>query len=459
MRFFLFLASFCFAIIFAPVGFGGEKLVVHLKDKELNDLEDIVENRYFRVLTSRNAFDYHIYQGKPRGYQYELIKAFAKRLNKKYRKKGLKIQFELIPADYDQLIPMLVDGKGDMIAANLTATSRRKKLVDFTLPLRKTSEVLVTRKGLEARSPFRRKIALRKSSSYYESVKKWNQTNSEKFFGVRLADESLTPENIMELVARKVYDYTLIDSYLFEVGKKVYPGLVKAAVQPFDQNVSEVGIAVRKSSPKLLKELNEFVPLAREGSRLGNIIDRRYFNDAVLLRTDQNEEGGISPYDGLIKKYAEMYGWDWKLLAALCFQESRFNQDIVNRWGAIGLFQIKQSTANEPYVDIKKVRGKKNAENNIHAGVKYLSWIRDRYFSELPPRRRIRMALAAYNAGPATVVRARKRAKKMGLNPDVWFRNVELAMANMRKSEPVNYVSEINKRYVSYSLLLEESAP
>lgn len=447
----------CGLFLLSLAAYGGKKLAVHLGDKELNDLPQILENRYYRVLTSRNAFDYHVYQGRPRGYQYELIKAFTDKLNKKYRKKGLKIQFELIPADYDQLIPMLLQGKGDLVAANLTATKERKELVDFTLPLRETKELLVTRSGLKDENPFLKKIALRKSSSYYESVKRWNQENEDNFFFVRYVDETLTPESIMELLSKGVYDYTLIDSYLYEIGKKVYPSLAKATVQPFADSSSLVGIAVRKNSPKLLAELNEFIPTVGSGSRLGNIIDAKYFNDAVLLATKQNPGGALSPYDDLLKKYAQKYDWDWRLLAALCFQESRFNQNIVNRWGAIGLFQVKQSTANEPYVGIKKIRGPKRAENNIHAGVKYLSWIRDNHFPDLPPRRRIRMSLAAYNAGPTTVIRARKRAKKLGLDPDIWFRNVELAMTDMRKSEPVNYVSEINKRYVSYSLLLEGS--
>ncbi len=107
--------------------------------------------------------------------------------------------------------------------------------------------------------------------------------------------------------------------------------------------------------------------------------------------------------------------------------------------------------------EYSKVRGKKNAENNVHAGVKYLSWIRDQFFGDLPKRRAIRMTLAAYNAGPTTVVKARKLADKMGLDPNVWFRNVELAMAKMKKSEPVDYVSQVNKRYVGYNLLFPES--
>lgn len=436
--------------------FAGEKLGVHIFDKEQNDLPEIVENRYFRVLTSRNAFGYHIYQGKARGYQYELMKTFTARLNKKYRKKGIKIQFEMIPADYDQIIPLLLEGKGDIIAANLTATADRSKLVAFTEPLRKVRELLITRDEMADKEAFRKRIALRKSSSYYESVRDWNKKHPERFFAVELVDEGLTPEVILELVSKGKYDYALIDSNIFETASKVYPNLSPASVQPFADKETSLAMAVRKGSTELLKELNEFVPSVKEGSRLGNIINAKYFNDAILLRAKEERAGQISPYDEIIQKYAKQYDWDWKLLAALCFQESRFTQDIVNPWGAIGLFQVKQMTADEPYVNISSIKGPKNAENNIHAGVKYLSWIRDNHFPDLEQRRKIRMSLAAYNAGPRTVQRARARAIKMGLDPNVWFRNVELGMAAIRKAEPITYVSEINKRYISYSLLLSE---
>jgi membrane-bound lytic murein transglycosylase MltF len=164
----------------------------------------------------------------------------------------------------------------------------------------------------------------------------------------------------------------------------------------------------------------------------------------------------LSKYDHLIKKYAKKFGFDWRLIAALCYQESRFRPGITNKWGAIGLFQIKQMTANEPYVNIRNVSGVENVENNIHAGVKYLAWIKKRYFDTQPDMRerdRIRMAIAAYNAGPGRVLQAIKRTQAMELNSNKWFKNVERGMLSLGKKEPVLYMSEINKRYVSYTLL------
>jgi membrane-bound lytic murein transglycosylase MltF len=140
----------------------------------------------------------------------------------------------------------------------------------------------------------------------------------------------------------------------------------------------------------------------------------------------------------------------------MAYQESRFDPEARNRWGAVGLMQIKPKTAREPYVGVPEVRGAAHASDNVRAGLTYLHWIKQRYFDADPGMRerdRVRMALAAYNAGPRTVLRARARARKRGLDPDRWFRNVELALLEMRRSEPVRYVSEINQRYLSYVLL------
>lgn len=444
-------------LMLSGLSFGAKDLKGHLGDEEFNDLSDIVKARYFRVLTTRSSFDYYIYQGKHYGYQYELIKEFTKELNRRYVKKGeLKIQFELIPVDYDQLIPMLLEGKGDIIAANLTIKPSRQEQVAFSRPLREVRELLVTRKDLKEQSPFKEKIAVRRSSSYYQSIKSWNRTHKEDFFLIDDVNEDLGPEDVLDLLSKKKYDYTLVDSNIYEVASKVYPNLILSKTQPFKSKKAKIALAVRKGSKKLLDAINKFIPKIEKGSYLGNVINQKYFNDSLYVTNQNTDQTKISPYDNLLKKYAKKYNWDWKLLASLAFQESRFNASIVNRWGAIGLFQIKQSTANEPYVNIKRIRGKSNVENNIHAGVKYLSWLRDTYFKKLPKQKQIRMALAAYNAGPGRLSRARKLAKKMGLNPNIWFRNVELALVKMRKIEPVNYVSEINKRYVGYTLLLQD---
>lgn len=447
MRLFLFIFLVSFSVN------AKDKLGKHLHKKQLDGIDRIVKEKYYRVLTTRNIFDYFIYQGESRGLQYEKVKHFTNFLNKKYVKsnKELKIVFELVPTDYDQLIPMLLEGKGDIIAADLSITESRKKLVNFSTPFLSVDEVILTRKELKNDDWKNKTFHLRKSSSYYESLSKRDDVK------IELVDESLHTENIMELISLGRFDYTVVDSHLAKFGVKSFEGLSVLKEHPFTID-RQLAWAVRKENTQLLKDINEFVPKIKKGSLLGNMFNRKYFSNMGKIRSNEFnlKTKTLSQYDELIKKYSDKYKIDWRLAASLCYQESRFNQDIVNKWGAIGLFQIKQMTANEPYINISNIKGSENAENNINAGIKYLTWIKNRYFDsnpEMDQQARFRMAIAAYNAGPARVIQARKKALNLGLDPNKWFRNVELAMLKMGYPEPVNYVSEINKRYLSYQLL------
>jgi membrane-bound lytic murein transglycosylase MltF len=454
--------KFILAFLFIATAWGQEhaELSDHLEHVRFGGLKRILKERYIRILTTRNSFDYYIYQGKPKGIQYEMVREFVKHLNQKYAKgkKQPKIQYEMIPVDYDQLIPLLKAGKADLIAAGLTVTPKREKEILFSKPYRKVDEVIVTRKELADKPVTRKTFHVRKSSSYYESIKKYNRSVTKKWkVNTKFVSEELNTENIIELVSLGKYDYTIADSYLAEVSASVFKDIHLHKFKPFGRN-QRLAWAVRKEDSTLAKEINAVLPKIRKGSLLGNVFSNKYFGDINTIKSNNFKLGTsyLSKYDELIKKYSKKYGFDWRMIAALCFQESRFDASIVNKWGAIGLFQVKQMTANEPYINIKNITGLKNVENNIHAGVKYLSWIKKRYFDsnkKMSEKARLRMTMAAYNAGPARVLKAIKLAKKMKLDPNRWFRHVELAMLAMRKTEPVTYVSEINKRYVAYLLL------
>lgn len=443
-----------FILIFSSQIMAKDKLGKHLHKKQLDGLNRIIKEKYYRVLTTQNIFDYFIYQGESKGLQYEKVKNFTKFLNEKYIKseKELKIVFELIPTEYDQLIPMLLDGKGDIIAADLTITESRKMQVAFSDPFQTVDEVIITRKELSDQDWRGKTFHVRKSSSYYESLK--THTNEVE---ISVVDENIHTENIIELISLGKYDYTIVDSHLAQYAVKSFPGLEILNERPFAIN-QKIAWAVRKENKNLLNEINTYLPNIKKGSLLGNMFSQKYFSNIGKIQSEEFNlrTKTLSKYDELIKKYSKKYKIDWRLAASLCYQESRFNQNIVNKWGAIGLFQIKQMTANEPYINITEITGIENAENNIHAGIKYLTWIKERYFDSNPKmdqQARFRMAIAAYNAGPARVLQAIKKAQEWGYNPEKWFRGVELAMLKMGYPEPVNYVSEINKRYLSYQLL------
>jgi membrane-bound lytic murein transglycosylase MltF len=122
----------------------------------------------------------------------------------------------------------------------------------------------------------------------------------------------------------------------------------------------------------------------------------------------------------------------------------------------VGVMQVLPSTAADPNVAIERID---ELENNIHAGVRYLAFLRDRYFSdpEISPLDRNAFSWAAYNAGPAKVRKMRQQAAKMGLDPNIWFSNVEVAAARVVGREPVQYVSNIYKYYVAYRLVADRT--
>jgi len=450
----------------APPEAADEPLGRHTADTYTGDLETVLEKRFLRVLTSSNAFDFYIYQGRRAGYQYEMVRAFTEHLNQRYRgdPEQLPIQFELLPVRSERLVPMLRQGYADMIAARLTITPARREEVLFSIPYRRVDERVVRH---EAARPVRRvadlagrTVAVRRSSSYFDSLQDASrrlEAEGRPPIRIEAVDEALETESILALVAERRFDYTVADSMVAETAVALHPTLRMARGVSLREG-GQLAWAVHPSAEALVDEMNRFLESYRHGSLLGNMTVQRYFRDRKGLRQriDGEAPDGLSPYDALFEQFAERYGFDWRLIAAVAYQESRFDPNAKNRWGATGLFPVKPETAREPYVDVTPIAGEENAANNVHAGVKYLAWIKRRYFDsveDMRERDRLRMALAAYNAGPRTLIDARRRARRMGLDPDRWFRHVEVALLAMGKSEPVQYVSEINQRYVSYLML------
>jgi membrane-bound lytic murein transglycosylase MltF len=156
----------------------------------------------------------------------------------------------------------------------------------------------------------------------------------------------------------------------------------------------------------------------------------------------------------IFKKYADQYGFDYLITVALAYQESTLDHTKRSKAGAVGIMQVLPSTAADKNVGIPEVE---NLESNIHAGTKYLRFIRNRYFSDptIDGLNQTLFAFASYNAGPAKVARLRKEAKEMGLNPNVWFNNVEVVAAKRIGRETVQYVSNIYKYYIAYRLIFE----
>ncbi|UCG79128.1 MAG: lytic transglycosylase F [Nitrospirota bacterium] len=432
----------------------------HFDEKYRDDLPGLMERHYIRVLTTFNRTNFFIAGAELYGFEYSLLKDYEKHLNKKRSRRQLQVVLEFIPVTRDRLIPALNEGLGDIAAAGLTVTPGRLEEVNFTRPyLSGIDEVVVTHRSVDDINNVKdlagRNVYVRKSSSYYNSLLDLNNKLSSlglKNVRIKALDETLETEDVLEMVNAGALDITIADSHVASIWSEVYKD-IRILENVMVRNDADIAWMVRKDNPRLKASLDVFIKSRRQGTLHGNIYFNRYYKDSKWIKNPLELASARDQLEaiGHIRKYADQYGFDWLLLLALGYQESRLNQNKRSQQGAIGIMQIKRSTAAGKAVGIKDIQ---KIENNIHAGIKYLAHLRDTYYDEpaLSERDRIRFALAAYNAGPTNVARMRTQAKKMGLDPNKWFRNVEIASLRVVSSEPVRYVSNINKYYVAYRL-------
>ena len=435
-------------------------LASRLDEKHTDDLDGILERRYIRILTTFNKTNFFISGSRLYGFEYSLLRDYGKALNKQIGNKGLSVVMEFIPVPRNELIPLLLEGLGDIAAAGLTITAERKKQVDFTDPyLTNVAEVVVTNRKTTGLSTLEdlsgRNVYVRESSSYYESIVNLNRRFAEKGRPpVRIikVDESLETGDILEIVNSGAIPITIADDIIGEIWSGVFHNLrIHQDLQV--RKGSQIAWMVRKGSPELRKSLNAFIKKHRKGTLLGNIYFERYFEKNKwiknpLTRKEMEKQLRVT---SLFKKYGEQYGFDWMLIMALAYQESRLDNEKKSPSGAVGILQVRPSTASDRHIGIRNV---KVLENNVHAGVKYLAYLRDRYFSShrINQRNRIRFTLAAYNAGPKTIKKAQKMAEEMDLDRYRWFRNVEIATLRIVGQETAQYVSNVNKYYVLFKL-------
>jgi membrane-bound lytic murein transglycosylase MltF len=438
-------------------------LDAHLSEADTNDLPHLLKKRYIRVLTTMNSTNFFLDGIKPLGFEYSLLKEYENFLNKGISSKDLKLTLEFIPVSRERLFSALTAGYGDIAAAGLTITPSREKDVDFTLPyITGISELLVTHsevksiKNLEELSG--KELFVRKSSSYFASITELNNRlikEKKKPVKVLNADENLETEDILELINSGAIKMTICDSHIADIWAKVLPN-IKVHKNIVIRKGGQIAWAVRENNPELKKSLDGFIKEHRKGTLLGNIYFNRYYKNKDWVKNPLKGEYSekVREYRPVIEKYSDKYGFDWRLIMAMAFQESGLNHGKKSNMGAVGLMQVKPSTASDPNVGIDNVN---NMENNVHAAVKYLAFIRDRYFSDkdIVPRDRVRFSMAAYNAGPKKIRQAREKANEMKLDPNRWFRNVEMAVLRIVGQETVKYVSNINKYYVIYNTAFE----
>ncbi len=425
------------------------------------DLDGMVERGVIRVLTAYSRTHFYLDGGEPRGLTHEAMRLFETFANERL---AAPVELVVVPAPRDLLLDWLLAGKGDLVAANLTVTPERAARVAFTAPVREDAieQVVLAPNApavasLDALAAAGVPLHLRLESSYFEHVRAVNRGRGTPLRVVAV-DPVLTDADILDLVAAGIAPATVVDRHKLALWAQVYPELVV----PDGLHVAHgrrIAMAVRPDSPELEALLDAFVPTIEAGSLVGNILIERYLEDVERLSdpTAAAARARFSRLRPLFEEAGERFGFDWRLLAAQGFQESRLDQDARSARGAIGVMQLLATTAAEPYVDLPAID---RVEVNIIAAAKYARWLVDTYFDEpaITDFDRALFALAAYNAGPGNIAKARARAEARGLDPDRWFDHVELATAEVVSNEPVRYVRGVYKYYVTYRRLLQSEA-
>ncbi|WP_419662931.1 MltF: predicted membrane-bound lytic murein transglycosylase F [Desulfosarcina variabilis str. Montpellier] len=446
-----------------PVTEATESLI-KLKQKWTGNFNDMIERRTIRALVPYSKTFYFLDGADQRGLTYEMLKQFENFLNKQINTKVLDIKVIIVPTQRDRLLPALVEGLGDIAAGNLTVTPERLKTVDFSVPyLSNIDEIIVTGPLappiLTIEDLSGKKIHVRQSSSYYESLLSLNEAFERAGkvpMKLVMADELFEDEDLLEMMNANLIQMIPIDSHKAEFWVQIFKDLT---VHPEIKlrTGGQIAWAIRKDNAELKEMIDRFMRAHKKGTQIGNILFRRYLENTKWVRNSLNEREfqRFKEAVGYFNLYADQYDFDWLLIAALAYQESRIDQNKRSREGAIGVMQLLPSTAADPNVGIPDIE---KMESNIHAGTKYLRFIYSRYFEKesMSKKNKMLFTFASYNAGPAKVRRLRSEAKKVGLDPNIWFRNVEIVAARRIGRETVQYVSNIYKYYTAYRLIIDK---
>jgi membrane-bound lytic murein transglycosylase F len=446
------------------------------KDSAAFDLDSIMARGKLVAVTDFNSTNYFLYKGEPMGFHYELLKAFSDHLG---------IDIEIVSENsIENAFRMLKEGQVDLLAMGLTVTPSRKDEIRFTEPIDSTRQVLVQRKPHKWQkmsfSAFESKmirkysdlanksIYVQKGSSHTGLL---SQLSKEIGLPVTIIEVPFEAEALIELVDKGEISYAVCDENLAAVNATYFPEIDVATQLNNPQNLAW---GIRKTnSEQLKKELDQWI-INFKTTQTFAILYSKYFKNSrssAIVKSNYYAltTGKVSQWDDLIKKYSATIHWDWRLLASLICQESRFMPDVISRVGAYGLMQVMPETGKNFGIDITS-----SPENNIKAGAKFINWLYNIFDPMIPDdNERTKFILASYNAGPGHVLDAMKLAEKNGMDPHKWDGNV--AVWILKKSEPqyyndivvkygyfkgkesVAFVSEILERFEHYKNIIPEN--
>ncbi len=470
------VATLACSLVTTVLLLGSGTAVGQLSDEELKALDERIttphfgepltdsESRSIYVLTVYNKTNFFIdAKGRYRGFEYDILKGYEEFINRGRKKASERYYLVFIPMRFEDILPALAEGRGDIAAANLTVTDERAKVVDFVEPyLPNVNEIVITSRDGPAIDSIDdlagRSLYVLAGSSYVEHLKALNDSfvsEGKKPMAIIEAKADFDHADILELVDSGVVELTVADEHIAKVWLSIFPNIVLKS----DVVVSSGGSiawAVRKNIPEFMASVNSYVKKIKKGTLKGNMAFDNYYKSRRWVRNplDPNELSKLDSVVKYMKQYGERYSWDWIAVAAQAYQESALVHSKVSPAGAIGIMQVLPSTASQRPIYIKDIS---SIENNIHAGVKYLNFIRRHYFSDpaISVVDRVDFSWAAYNAGPTRIQKLRKRAAKRGYDPNKWFNNVEHMASESIGRETVDYVANVNKYYIAYKFAIE----
>ncbi|MDQ8038027.1 MAG: transglycosylase SLT domain-containing protein [Pedobacter sp.] len=438
-----------------------DALPAKITEPRKGDLDAMIKRRQIRALVYWSKTDYFITNGQQRGISYEFGRDLEKYINTKLKTGKKPVSVVMIPVSRDKLISYLEQGRADITIAGLRPLAERSG-IDFSLPVHdEVSEVVVRN---HSAAPITKEedvggkiFHLRPSSSYFYTLKAINERLHEKGLPtarIEYLNENLADSDIMEMVNAGLIDYTILDDFRGQLWSDIFPQVDADKNAPLVSNQT-IALGLRKNAPKLKALIDGYVKQHKVGTAYGNILAKRYFVSNPWARNalSGNELARFHKMVGIFRRYADTYKFDYLMLTAQGFQESGLDQNRRSRVGAVGVMQVMPSTGKS-----MKVGNIYQLDPNIHAGVKYMSHLADTYFDDpaIDPLNRTLLCFAAYNAGPSRISALREVARKRGLNPNVWFDNVETVVAERVGRETVQYVVNISKYYVAYKLVEEQ---
>jgi membrane-bound lytic murein transglycosylase MltF len=426
------------------------------------DFDEMVKRRAIRAAVTFNRTHYFIDRGQERGITYEALKSFENDLNADLKTGVLKVHVVIVPLSRDQLQAALLDGKVDMVAAMVTVRPELEKLAAFSIPTRtNVSQVVVTGPGAPQIATLDdlagQTVFIRRTSVYYETLTGLNEqlkARGKPPVVINEAPDVLEDDDVLEMVNAGLAPITIVDDYLAEFWSQVFTS-ISVRKDLAVHSGGSLAVAFRKDNPKLRQAVNDWLQKHGKGDGFRNVIERRYLQDTKYVRNavTEAERRKFQAVVELFRKYGGQYNLDYLLMAAQGYQESTLDHSVRSPVGAIGIMQVMPPTGKELKVgDITKL------EPNIHAGVKYMRFMMDQYFANEPmdDLNKTLMTFAAYNAGPGRLRQLRREAQAKGLNPNIWFGNVERIASERIGRETVTYVSNIYKYYVAYRLASEQ---